>query len=102
MGNKNSKDSARCREVVIEKPFSMRKYPVTNIEFYRFIKETGYKTEAESTINAIVYNHGHDPNADSQQSAKNVYSNPTLAPDETASWIGEFLRLYRRYLFKAR
>jgi len=36
----------------------MRKYPVTNLEFYRFINESGYKTEAQTFVDGIVYHRG--------------------------------------------
>mgnify|MGYP001164865438 CR=1 FL=1 len=58
MGHMNSRDSAPYREVTIEKPFLMRKYPVTNLEFYRFINESGYKTEAQTFVDGIVYHRG--------------------------------------------
>ncbi len=55
MGHPRSKDSAPHKQVRIEKPFLISKYPVTNIEFFRFVNETQYKTEAETLIDAIVY-----------------------------------------------
>ena len=43
MGHPRQKDSPPHQEVTIEKPFLLRKYPVTNVEFYKFISETGIR-----------------------------------------------------------
>lgn len=88
MGKMNSRDSAPYREVTIEKPFSMRKYPVTNLEFYRFINESGYKTEAQTFVDGIVYHHGKTAVEETAGvSAKSTFFNPTLAPDNSAFWM---------------
>ncbi|MZH03847.1 MAG: SUMF1/EgtB/PvdO family nonheme iron enzyme [Nitrospinae bacterium] len=86
MGHPRKKDSAPHREITIEKPFLMRKYPVTNVEFFKFINETKYKTEAESLIDAIVFHHGnlalhgdHEP--------RSSFSNPSLTPEKDAFWL---------------
>ena len=88
MGKMNSRDAAAFREVTIEKPFLLSKYPVTNVEFYRFITETGYRTEAEMFVDGIVYHHGHTSiGGSSGDSARSSYFNPTLAPDNSAFWL---------------
>ena len=85
MGHPRQKDSAPHWEVTIEKPFLLRKYPVTNIEFYKFISETQYKTEAETLIESIVY---HNSNlALHGSSGPASFSNPSLTPDKNAFWL---------------
>jgi len=86
MGHPHSRDSAPHKQVRIEKPFLINKYPVTNIEFFRFINETQYKTEAETVIDAIVYQSGRLAlqGAGGYQSS---FSNPSLAPVKEAFWL---------------
>ena len=88
MGHPQQKDSAPHREVIIEKPFLINKYPVTNVEFYKFTNKTQYKTEAESLIDAIVYHNGnlalHGSNEPNRSSS---FSNPSLTPDKNAFWL---------------
>jgi formylglycine-generating enzyme len=88
MGHPQQKDSAPHREVIIEKPFLINKYPVTNLEFYKFTNKTQYKTEAESLIDAIVYHNGnlalHGSNEPNRNSS---FSNPSLTPDKNAFWL---------------
>jgi formylglycine-generating enzyme len=84
MGHPRSNESALHRQVHIEKPFLIKKYPVTNIEFFRFINETHYKTEAETLIDAIVYQSGRLTGAHSTQSS---FSNPSLGPVKEAFWL---------------
>ncbi|MBT5471604.1 MAG: SUMF1/EgtB/PvdO family nonheme iron enzyme, partial [Nitrospina sp.] len=86
MGHPRQKDSALHQEVKIEKPFLIRKFPVTNVEFFKFVNETQYKTEAESLVDAIVYHNGSlalhgnsEPNAS--------FSNPSLTPEKNAFWL---------------
>ncbi len=85
MGEKTSRESAPWSEIRIEKPFSIRKYPVTNIEFFHFIHETGYRTEAEGDVVSIVFHNGVD--SVSVGPGEPVYSNPTLEPDPGAFWL---------------
>ena len=85
MGHPRQKDSPPHQEVIIEKPFLLRKYPVTNVEFYKFISETQYKTEAETLIEAIVY---HNSNLALHGSSRPAsFSNPSLIPDKNAFWL---------------
>ncbi|MBC8288098.1 MAG: SUMF1/EgtB/PvdO family nonheme iron enzyme [Nitrospinae bacterium] len=86
MGHPRSKDSAPHKKIRIEKPFLIKKYPVTNIEFFRFVNETQYKTEAETLIDAIVYQSGSLAlqGAGGQRSA---FSNPSLGPVKEAFWL---------------
>jgi len=85
MGHPRQKDSPPHQEVIIEKPFLLRKYPVTNVEFYKFISETQYKTEAETLIEAIVYHNGNLALHGSSEPAS--FSNPSLTPDKNAFWL---------------
>jgi formylglycine-generating enzyme len=101
MGHPQQKDSAQHREVIIEKPFLINKYPVTNVEFYKFTNKTQYKTEAESLIDAIVYHNGnlalHGSNEPNRSSP---FSNPSLTPDKNAFWLcpnGHPESLYGKY-----
>lgn len=89
MGNKHSRDAAPLHEEVIERPFLMKKYPVTNIEFYKFVHETDYRTEAESGIVPIVYHNGQTrQSADTSGSfSRTSYAHPTLAPEADAFWL---------------
>ena len=88
MGHPRQKDSAPHQEVMIEKPFLINKFPVTNVEFYKFINETQYKTEAETLVDAIVYHNGslalHGGNDSDRKSS---FSNPSLTPDKNAFWL---------------
>lgn len=86
MGHPRSKDSASHQQVSVEKPFLINKYPVTNIEFFRFVNETQYKTEAEALIDAIVYQSG----SLALQGAgdhRSSFSNPSLGPVKEAFWL---------------
>ena len=85
MGHPRQKDSPSHQEVTIEKPFLLPKYPVTNVEFYKFISETQYKTEAETLIEAIVYHNGNLALHGSSGPAS--FSNPSLTPDKNAFWL---------------
>lgn len=88
MGHPRSKDSAQHLEIIIDKSFLIRKYPVTNIEFFRFISETNYKTEAEMLVDAIVYHHGDLALQGTNEPAmRSSFSNPSLAPDKNAFWL---------------
>ncbi|MBI4389069.1 MAG: SUMF1/EgtB/PvdO family nonheme iron enzyme [Nitrospinae bacterium] len=86
MGSRRPADGAPCREAVIEKPLLIKKYPVTNIEFFQFVEETNYRTEAESGTVAIVFHNGRDWRADSAARGRS-YSNPTLTPTPEAFWL---------------
>ncbi|MBI4383031.1 MAG: SUMF1/EgtB/PvdO family nonheme iron enzyme [Nitrospinae bacterium] len=86
MGSRRPSEGAPFREAVIEKPLLIKKYPVTNIEFFQFIDETNYRTEAESGTVAIVFHNGQAWNADSVRRGRS-YSNPTLAPTPEAFWL---------------
>ncbi|HIJ51327.1 MAG TPA: SUMF1/EgtB/PvdO family nonheme iron enzyme [Nitrospinae bacterium] len=88
MGHPRQKDSAPHREITIEKPFLIKKYPVTNVEFYKFINETQYKTEAETLIDAIVYHNGNLALHGSGGPHRNTsFPNPSLTPDKNAFWL---------------
>ncbi len=86
MGHPRSKDSAPHRQVSIDKPFLIKKYPVTNIEFFRFINETNYKTEAETLTDAIVYQSGSLV-LQGEPSSRSSFSNPSLGPVKEAYWL---------------
>lgn len=88
MGNKDSRESAPYQQQTIEKPFLIGKYPVTNIEFYRFVNETDYKSEAQNTITAIAYHKGEVSRVDvSGKRVQHSFTNPTLAPEKRAFWL---------------
>jgi formylglycine-generating enzyme required for sulfatase activity len=88
MGHPRSKDSAPHKQIQIEKPFLIKKYPVTNIEFFRFINETNYKTEAETIIDAIVYQSGSLAlQGTGDSSIRSSFSNPSLGPVKNAYWL---------------
>jgi len=86
MGHPQQKDSAPHKEVLIEKPFLIKKYPVTNVEFFKFINETQYKTEAESHVDAIVYHNGNLALHGGNESGAS-FSNPSLFPEKDAFWL---------------
>lgn len=99
MGHPRQKDSAPHQEVIIEKPFLIKKFPVTNIEFFKFVNETQYKTEAESLVEAIVYHHGNLA-LHGNNEPRSSYSNPSLAPEKDAFWLcpnGETDSLYGKH-----
>jgi formylglycine-generating enzyme len=88
MGHPNSKDSAPHKQVEIEKPFLIKKYPVTNVEFFRFVNETNYKTEAETLVDAIVYQSGSLAlQGAGSHSTQSSFSNPSLGPVKDAFWL---------------
>jgi len=88
MGHPRSKDSAPHKQVQIEKPFLIKKYPVTNVEFFRFINETHYKTEAETIVDAIVYQSGSLAlQGAGDSSIRSSFSNPSLGPVKNAFWL---------------
>jgi formylglycine-generating enzyme required for sulfatase activity len=101
MGHPRSKDSAPHKQVKIEKPFLIKKYPVTNIEFFHFINETNYQTEAETIIDAIVYQSGSLAlQGTGDSSIRSSFSNPSLGPVKNAFWLcpdGQPDSLYGRY-----
>jgi formylglycine-generating enzyme required for sulfatase activity len=101
MGHPRSKDSAPHKQVQIEKPFLIKKYPVTNIEFFRFINETNYQTEAETIIDAIVYQSGSLAlQGTGDSSIRSSFSNPSLGPVKNAFWLcpdGQPDSLYGKY-----
>ena len=83
MGHAGSREAVPPREVDIDRPLRVSKFPVTNLEFMRFCLATGYRTEAEREGRGIVYFSGVTPNAGRDQSR---YSNPTLEPVAGAVW----------------
>jgi formylglycine-generating enzyme len=88
MGHPQQKDSAPHQEVIIEKPFLINKYPVTNVEFYKFTNKTQYKTEAESLIDAIVYHNSNlELHGSNEHNRSSSFSNPSLTPDKNAFWL---------------
>jgi formylglycine-generating enzyme required for sulfatase activity len=101
MGHPRSKDSAPHKQVKIEKPFLIKKYPVTNIEFFHFINETNYQTEAETIIDAIVYQSGSLAlQGTGDSSIQSSFSNPSLGPVKNAFWLcpdGQPDSLYGKY-----
>ncbi|MBT5026855.1 MAG: SUMF1/EgtB/PvdO family nonheme iron enzyme [Nitrospina sp.] len=86
MGHPQSKDSAPHQQVQVEKPFLIKKYPVTNIEFFRFVNETQYKTEAETLIDAIVYQSG-ELIFQGTRANRTSFCNPSLGPIKDAFWL---------------
>jgi formylglycine-generating enzyme len=101
MGHPRSKDSAPHKKVQIEKPFLIKKHPVTNIEFFRFINETNYQTEAETFVDAIVYQSGSLAlQGTGNHSTQTSFSNPSLGPVKDAFWLcpdGQPDSLYGKY-----
>ena len=88
MGHPSSRDSAPHKQVQIEKPFLIRKFPVTNIEFFCFVNETNYKTEAETLVDAIVYQSGSlAMQGAGDYSTQSSFSNPSLGPVKEAFWL---------------
>ncbi len=61
MGSKEYGDEQPVHEVIINYDFEIAKYPVTVGEFRAFVKDTGYKTEAEIGDGAYVWD-GKDYN----------------------------------------
>jgi formylglycine-generating enzyme len=101
MGHPSSKDSAPHKQIQIEKPFLIRKFPVTNIEFFCFVNETNYKTEAETLVDAIVFQSGSlAMQGAGVLSTQSSFSNPSLGPVKEAFWLcpdGQPDSLYGKY-----
>ena len=93
--------TAKGGEIEISHPFRIHKFPVSNVEYYQFVHETDYKTEAEDFIDGIVYHNGVMVSHDKERNLiHNRYSNPTLAPDKSAYWLcpnGKLDSLYMKY-----
>ena len=93
--------ASKAGEIEIPHSFRIHKFPVSNVEYYQFVHETGYKTEAEDSINGIVYHNGVLVSHDKERNlVHNRYSNPTLAPDKSAYWLcpnGKTDSLYLKY-----
>lgn len=88
MGNKQSKESAPYKQVKIKKPIMIAKYPLTNSQFYQFALDSHYLTDAEKTVNGIVYHDGKKTQMDASGKVINhSYSNPSLNPNESATWF---------------
>ena len=69
--------------VSIERPFHAGRFPVTNLEFMRFVLDTGYRTEAECGDGGIVYFSGIGTE---EPSDPHRVSTPTLEPLAQACW----------------
>jgi len=87
MGEKFSREAAPYQNITIEKPFKIKKFLVTNIEFFEFINQTKYKTEAETGLTAIVYHPGNKLPGSSADPSARVYTCPTFAPEKNAYWL---------------
>ncbi|MFQ5672361.1 MAG: SUMF1/EgtB/PvdO family nonheme iron enzyme [Nitrospinales bacterium] len=88
MGLPDSRESSPHRRIKIDKPVAIAKYPLTSAQFYQFIHATGYKTEAEQTVNGIVYHDGRHLYANAEGRLINQsYANPSLNPEEAAAWF---------------
>lgn len=88
MGLPNSRESSPYKRIKIEKSIAIAKYPLTNAQFYQFIHATGYKTEAELTVNGIVYHDGRHARTDAAGRVVNrSYANPSLNPEAAAAWF---------------
>jgi len=93
MGSKEPKNLAPRRKESISKPIMIMKYPVTNVEFYRFVNETQYKTEAERGLDAVVFSR------EKTESGEGL-GNPILQTDGSAYWLqpdGKPESLYGKY-----
>lgn len=88
MGNKKMQNYAPYKQIQIEKPIVIGKYPVTSVQFYQFVHATNYKTDAESTVVGIVYHDGRKTIKDAAGKTLNhSYSNPNLAPTKNSCWL---------------
>ncbi len=83
MGAGDRRDALPLKKAHIDRSLQVSRYPVTNVEFMRFVINTGYQTEAETGQGGIVYFSGlpHDDNPNSVTS-----STPTLETLKNASW----------------
>lgn len=91
MGSKQARAQNPYRETSIPRPLKIMKYPVTNVEFFHFVAETNYKTEAEGSIAAVVLK---------RNNGNNGYGNATLTEDRSAFWLkpnGSPEALYAKY-----
>jgi len=80
MGSSRPKDYAPQSMQSITKPFRIMKYPVTNVEFFRFVVETNYKTSVEGGIGGVAIVGGNSKNNES-------FSNPALQSVASAFWL---------------
>jgi formylglycine-generating enzyme required for sulfatase activity len=81
---KNSRKSTTWENATIKHPIKIKKYPVTNLEFFQFVNETNYITEAEKGVTAIVYYPGLMAEINSSDS---LHAWPSFTPDEKAYWL---------------
>ena len=80
----NSRKSTTWKNATIKRPIKIKKYPVTNLDFFQFVNETNYITEAEKGVTAIVYHPGLMAGIHSSES---LHAWPSFAPDENAYWL---------------
>lgn len=73
------------RTVYIDE-FAIDKYAVTNAEFYRFVKDTGYETEAEQYGWSFVFVN-HLSEKDEQHMVKSVETAPWWVAVRGAAWF---------------
>ncbi len=83
IGRKNNREALPLKKSRMEHSLQVCRYPVTNIEFMRFVLQTGYRTEAETGNGGIVYFSGM-PDGDS--STRTSASTPTLESLTNATW----------------
>ena len=74
-----------AREVTLD-PFHIDRFAVTNAEFLRFVRETGYTTEAERFGWSFVFEEFLDP-ADDEFVMQSVAAAPWWVAVEGATWL---------------
>ncbi|QPJ62737.1 MAG: SUMF1/EgtB/PvdO family nonheme iron enzyme [Candidatus Nitronauta litoralis] len=83
MGAGNKRDALPEKRTRIEHQLQVSRYPITNVEFMRFVLNTGYQTEAETGHGGIVYFSGLPDNGNPNRVSS---STPTLETMNNASW----------------
>jgi formylglycine-generating enzyme required for sulfatase activity len=88
MRNKNVRKSTALISATIKQPINIKKYPVTNIEFFQFVNETDYITDAEKGVTAIVYRPGVMSAINSPDNLSNEnHPWPSFSPNDQAYWL---------------
>ncbi len=83
IGRENHHDALPLKKSHITHPLQVSRYPVTNMEFMRFVLQTGYRTEAETGHGGIVYFSGLP---DHDNPSRVSTSTPTLETLNDATW----------------
>ncbi len=86
IGHSESQSALPYQEMIIDTSFYVKKYPVTNLEFFLFVQDTGYRTEAELGVVPIVFHKGEALKETVSGKQVEMYSRQALESDRNASW----------------